>query len=226
MKIEDLFRILYKVTIGPYKYSKEDGYDAENYWKDRFSKYGFSIKGVGHEGLSEEENVKKYYDIGKVFKTICYDERIDFQISKILEIGIGTGFYTNILHDLGAKNYTGIDITDVLFFENRKKFSQYEFIKKDITVDKIDDKFDLIVMIDVIEHIVEKSKFVFAMNNIKNALSSDGIFIIYPITDITKKHIFYVHSWSLKDMNDIFSGYNFREVMVQNNKMLMIKNNI
>ena len=53
-------RILYKYTIGKLKYGRGDTYDAERYWSDRFEKYGASLLGPGHEGLSEDENEHMY----------------------------------------------------------------------------------------------------------------------------------------------------------------------
>lgn len=218
-------RTVYKTIILPCKYSKGGDYNAEKYWEDRFSKYGSSIRGVGDEGLSEEDNQKMYEDAAEVFGKICQKEYADFQMLNILEIGCGTGFYTRLMYDLGARKVTAIDITDTLFHDHRKNFPSYQFIKKDITKDKIEGKFDLIIMIDVIEHIVEKSKLTSAMENVKNSLSPEGIFVISPIMDTSKKYLFYVHSWSLRDIKERFPGYIFRDVVpFRDDGILVIKN--
>lgn len=183
-------RALYKTIIGPLKYGEGNDYDAARYWRDRFSKYGQSLSGAGDEGQSEEENEKMYAEAAKVFTDLCRKEGVDFQSVSILEIGCGTGFYTQLLHNLGVKSYVGVDITDVLFPELRKKFPQFRFVRKDITSDKIEDMFDLIVMIDVIEHIVKESKLSFAMENVKNCLLANGNFIVSPIMDLSKRHLF------------------------------------
>jgi hypothetical protein len=39
------------------RYSKGDGYDARSYWNKRFQRHGFSLLAVGHEGLSEGDNL-------------------------------------------------------------------------------------------------------------------------------------------------------------------------
>ena len=125
-------RALYKTIIGPLKYGEGNDYDAHKYWHDRFSKYGLSIKGAGDEGLSVQENEKMYAEAGKVFTDLCRKEGVDFQNVSVLEIGSGTGFYTQIFHDLGVKNYVGIDITDVLFPELRKKFPLFRGLRYNI----------------------------------------------------------------------------------------------
>lgn len=215
-------RVLYKSIIGPLKYSKGADYDAARYWHDRFSKYGLSLKGAGDEGLSEKENEKIYAKAAKVFTDLCRKEGIDFQSARVLEIGCGTGFYTQLLHNLGVKSYIGIDITDVLFPDLRKKFPQFKFIRKDITSNNIRGEFNLIVMIDVIHHIVEKSKFSFATENVKNCLSANGIFIASPIMEAGKKHLFHVRFWPLEDIKQRFPGYIFGELVPFRNSHLLV----
>lgn len=180
------------------KYGAGNDYDAAKYWHDRFSKYGLSLKGAGNEGISEEENEKIYAEAAKVFTDLCRKEDIDFHNVSVLEIGCGTGFYTQLLHDLGVKSYTGVDITDVLFPKLRKKFPRFKFIKKDVTSDKLEGKYDLIIMIDVIEHIVKESKLSFAMENVKNCLSHNGVFIVTPIMKVSKKQLFYLRMVDLR----------------------------
>ena len=217
-------RALYKILIGPIKYGRGNDYDAHRYWRDRFSKYGLSLRGAGDDGLSEEENEKMYVKAAEVFTDLCQRESVDFQSVRVLEIGCGTGFYTQLLCDLGVKSYVGVDITDVLFPELRKKFPQFKFVRKDIASDKIEGKFNLIVMIDVIEHIVKESKLSFAMENVKKCLLDNGVFIVSPIMDVSRRHLFYVRSWSLEDIKRRFPGHIFRELVpFRNNHILIIR---
>ncbi|MCK4452982.1 class I SAM-dependent methyltransferase [candidate division WOR-3 bacterium] len=207
-------RALYTLLIEPVKYLRWNDYDAQKYWHDRFSKYGLSLKGSGDRRLSEEENTKMYAEAAKVFTELCQKVTIDFRSASVLEIGCGTGFYTQLLHNLGVKNYIGVDITDVIFTGLKKRFSGFRFIKKDITSDKIKGKFDLIVMIDVIEHIVKENKLSSSMENVKNSLSENGIFILGPIQNTSKRHHFYIRYWSLEDIAPKFPGYVFGELML------------
>jgi SAM-dependent methyltransferase len=219
-----LTRALYKTTIGRLKYGSGADYDAARYWRDRFSKYHLSLQGAGDEGLSEEDNWRMYGQARDVFTKLCQQENINFQLANVLEIGCGTGFYTQLLYDLAVNSYLGVDITDVLFTDLKNKFPDFTFIKKDVTVDKLEGQFNLIVMIDVIEHIVEKTKLSFALENIRNCLSNDGRFIVAPVASESKKHLFYVHSWSLADLKPNFTEYSFRELVpFRNDYILVIK---
>ena len=217
-------RALFKTIIGPLKYGKGDDYDAVKYWHDRFAKYGQLLRGAGDEGLSEEENEEMYTDAAKIFTDLCLKEGVDFQSARAIDIGCGTGFYTKVLYDLGVKNYAGVDITDVLFPGLRKKFPQYRFIKRDISSDRIEGKFDLIVMIDVISHIVQESKLSKALENLKNCLSPNGIFIISPIIEASKRYSFYNLRRSSEDIKQRFPGYIFRELVpFRGNYILIIR---
>lgn len=203
--------VVYKTLIAPIVYGRGNDYDAGKYWSDRFSKYGHSLKGVGNEALSEQDNQKSYTAAAQIFIDLCTKEGVDFNNARVLEIGCGTGFYTRILHDLGVKHYVGVDITDVLFSDLQQKFPDFQFMQKDVTADKITGEFDLIVMIDVIEHIVNNDKFTSAMENIKGCLAKSGVFIVAPLVQKQWRKLFYVTLWSFDDMKARFPGYHFGE---------------
>lgn len=217
-------RALYKSIIGRLKYGRGGDYDAERYWHDRFSRYGLSAQGAGDEGLSEQENEVMYAEAGRVFTALCQEEGLYFPSLRVLEIGPGSGFYTELLRGFGVRDYVGADITDVLCPELRRKFPEFSFVKKDITRDTVDGKFDLILMIDVIEHIVSEEKFSCAMENVKKCLLENGTFMVAPITKTSKRHLFYVRWWSMEDIQRRFRGYTFREpVPFRNGHLLIVK---
>ncbi len=129
------------------------GYDAEEYWTSRLSKFGLGILGVGNKGLSVDENEKMYQEAKDVFLNLCAQEGIDFAESRVLEIGVGNGFYARILKERGVRRYLGVDITDALFDKLTPLFPGFELVKLDITQEKVKGDFDLIIMIDVTQHI-------------------------------------------------------------------------
>lgn len=206
-------RALYKIIIGPIKYGHGADYDANRYWHDRFSRYGFSHKGAGHEGLSEEENEQIYAEAGQVFTQLCQREGLDFGTLNVLEVGPGSGFYTQLLRDLGVRRYVGVDITDVLFPQLKDKFPEFSFLKQDITAEPVKEKFDLVVIIDVIEHIVTEEKLSSAMQNVKDCLSKGATVMLSPVMNRSKRHLFYVRWWSLHDIKRQFPGYVFGELV-------------
>jgi 2-polyprenyl-3-methyl-5-hydroxy-6-metoxy-1,4-benzoquinol methylase len=183
-------KAFYKLIIGPLKYGKKNDYNATKYWHDRYLKYGDSIKGPGNESLSESENWEMYEKAKSVFLETCHKVNVDFKKVKLCEIGLGIGFYTKILQENKVRNYKGFDISDVVIPRMKEKFPEYDFEQKDVSVDPLNDKYDVILLIDVIQHIVNEDKFKFTLNNIKSSLSDNAVFFMGPLEKKSSK--FYI----------------------------------
>jgi 2-polyprenyl-3-methyl-5-hydroxy-6-metoxy-1,4-benzoquinol methylase len=202
-------RVFRKLITGPLKYGKQGDYNAKKYWHDRFLKYGDSIQGPGNEALSEAENIKMYNAAKDVFVSTCRKESISFETSRFCEIGLGNGFYTKILKDLGVQQYQGFDISDVIIPRMQERFSEFSFEQKDIGSDPITGSYDVVMLIDVIQHIVNKDKFKFALNNIKSSLADRAIFLMGPLEKKNSKVLYYVRNWTVEDVKGIFSEGEF-----------------
>jgi SAM-dependent methyltransferase len=206
--------VFLKALVYPNRYKKEDGdYDAERYWKDRFLKHGLDLRGPGEEGDSERNNIKRYERVKLVLNDLLKRNITNFSNLKVLEIGTGTGLITKALMELGVEDYVGVDITDVLFDDLKAIFKDYKFLKLDITTEFIIGKFDLILIIDVIEHIVEYGKFRFAMNNLKNSLCENGSIVIAPVTEKNYKSQFYERHWTLGNLTETLAHFEYYEPM-------------
>jgi 2-polyprenyl-3-methyl-5-hydroxy-6-metoxy-1,4-benzoquinol methylase len=197
-------RAFRKLITEPLKYSKHNDYDAKKYWHDRFNKYGDSIQGPGNEALSEKENWKMYDEAKEVFLNICRKENINFETSSFCEIGLGNGFYTQILLDSGVKKYQGFDISDVLIPRMKERFPSFSFKENDIGSEELTGTYDVIMLIDVIQHIVNEDKCNFALSNIAQHLNVGGTFFIGPLTKVSKKTLYYLHGWSIEKVKTIF----------------------
>jgi SAM-dependent methyltransferase len=201
-----LGRAISKLVIGPIKYRAAGGYDAERYWSDRFRRYGSSLRGVGHEGLSDAANEAMYAEAAGLFKSVV-EPLIDNGRPRALEIGCGTGFYTNLLQALGISDYTGLDITSALFESLRASHPGFRFVHADITKVRLEDEYDLVVMIDVTEHIVTRPALEAAIAHIKACVAAGGYVIIGPQFDTGAHHLFYVHFWSVDELDSQFDGW-------------------
>jgi SAM-dependent methyltransferase len=205
-------RAFVKTVIERAKYVEKGGYNAAKYWQDRLTKHRFSIRGVGDQGLSKKKNEKEYLDAADLFKNLCRHEGIIFEDAKVLDIGCGNGFYAGLLAGLGVKEYTGIDITEVLFDDLRERFSGFQFIRKDVTAQEIAGCFDLIIMIDVTQHIISDLGFSYAMQNIKNHMSENGVFILTSyLSKNTRLNPFYVKNRLVSAFEKEFPNYIFSE---------------
>jgi hypothetical protein len=80
-------------------------------------------------------------------------------------------------------------------------------------------------MIDVIEHIVEQDKFRFAMANVHDCLAPNGTFLLTPVSDKNRKHLYYVRFWSFEDIAKCFPECSFRKLVpFRISSLLTIKN--
>ncbi len=202
--LEFFKKVFLKTIFLPLKYGKGQDYKAEDYWRDRFQKYNISIKGVGCEGLSEEENWKARQKVLKTLGDVCSQENIQFSKLRVLEVGCGSGFYATYLKSKGVIDFTGIDITNALFEQLKIKFPDYQFLQQDITTNAVSGQYDFVLMMDVIQHIVQEEKLLSALNHIRNCLKPGGLFIVAPLTKVSRRYLFHVHSWSMERINMAF----------------------
>ncbi|AFY32500.1 bifunctional 2-polyprenyl-6-hydroxyphenol methylase/3-demethylubiquinol 3-O-methyltransferase UbiG [Calothrix sp. PCC 7507] len=194
-----------------FKYWDIEGYQAEKYWSDRHSQYQFNLQGVGNAALTHEDNEQMYLKAKEVFLSVCHEMKIDFTKIRMLDIGCGTGFYAKIFRENGGKNYLGVDITDVLFDQLEKDLSGFKFHKLDVSRETLNHRFDLIIMIDVTQHITNNEKFSFAMQNIRSSLSENGIFIVTSWLNENARQRFYEVSRSLQAYQAEFPDCTFSQ---------------
>jgi 2-polyprenyl-3-methyl-5-hydroxy-6-metoxy-1,4-benzoquinol methylase len=123
--------------------------------------------------------------------------------SYVLDAGCGVGSNFTILRKY-SKNIYGVDISgDALDICSKKSYSS--LIKTSVENFRVDIKFDLIVCLDVLEHIGDH---VNAVRNLKNLLNKNGILIVsvpahkflWNINDVFSHHL---RRYTLKDINKV-----------------------
>lgn len=98
--------------------------------------------------------------------------------SFLLDIGVGTGEMLSYMKSAGYNNYIGIDISDETI-----KYCTNLGLKADLVDDTPEwllnnkGKFDLITLLDVLEHI-KKPELLHFLKSIHDALSSNGVLIV------------------------------------------------
>jgi len=100
---------------------------------------------------------------------------------KVLDVGCGGGIICEPLARLGAK-VTGIDFAPnniiAAKIHSKKNKLKINYINKDIEKSKLDEKFDIILMFEVLEHLDNWKK---TIKNIKKNLNKNGLIIISTI---------------------------------------------
>ena len=154
--------------------------NPKGYWDERHSQHSInSLQGVGCAALTPEENKAWHSSGGYIFRGVCSELELPAH-AKVLEIGYGNGFYTQIISDYYPKwDYTGVDISNVYEDALRNKFPQYAFHMLDAGTEGLqENSYDLIFMIDVSQHIVDDEKYAFCLKSVRKALRKDGVFIV------------------------------------------------
>lgn len=99
--------------------------------------------------------------------------------AKVLDLGCGFGSFLYFLESNGYTNVTGVDISSEEIALCKKLFKPYTFVQADIHdyLRTTKEKFDVIYLSHVLEHIKKEDLFNF-LKGIKKILSDDGSFII------------------------------------------------
>lgn len=129
------------------------------------------------------EYLAKYYDL--IYNDKNYKNEVTFiedifentyKPKKILELGCGTGNYTQILLERGYE-ITGVDISENMLKIAKEKCT-CNFIRGSIRDISINDRFDAcIAMFAVMGYITENSDIVKVLNNIRRHLKPNGLFV-------------------------------------------------
>jgi 2-polyprenyl-3-methyl-5-hydroxy-6-metoxy-1,4-benzoquinol methylase len=182
-------------------------YNAGEYWKYRHQKFGFDLRGVGDISKTHEENVRLLDQGARVFLDVCHEAGVNFSTSRALDIGCGTGHFAEILNQKSVSQYLGIDIADTLFEGLRSQLPGFRFSQVDISTQQISGTYDLIIAMDVLQHITDDYKFAYAIENIKAHLSEDGVVVISINLGENERPSFYMVKRPLKTFQKMFPGF-------------------
>jgi SAM-dependent methyltransferase len=201
-----LGRAWFKLVVGPLRYGARR-YDAKRYWTDRYKKWGGDVRGCGDEAASWEKNQELYVEGYNVLGRLT--RGIDFPTARILDIGCGSGYYTGFMYDRGVKDYAGVDIADNFYTALVADYPAYGFFQGDCTKPMLaGESYDLILVIDVLEHITTDDGFAGLIENIKTLLAPGGTVVIGPVFDTGKKRLFYLRNWAVRDLEKHFGEWN------------------
>ena len=95
-----------------------------------------------------------------VIETIKRDKRHPSEI-RILEIGCGLGYLTYAFNMSGYRA-TGIDISSEAINQATLKFGNYFKVADLFTLSRLEDRYDYVVMMEVIEHVPAPKEFIIA----------------------------------------------------------------
>ena len=198
-------------------------YNPPEYWTERLGASGLDLRGVGNCSLSHAMNQQLHEAAWNVLKTEAEKHGIQWPNCRVLDIGCGTGFYGTHLAGMGVKDYTGIDITDVLFPTVRCLLpTTYRLIRCDATKDALPEgPFDVVLMIDVTQHIVDDAAFGRACEAIKNCLAPKGYLFVTSWLDAGARASEYERSRDLSAYEKAFAGWTISKPVRFRDKWLL-----
>lgn len=148
--------------------------------------------------------------------------------SNVLDIGCGFAEIAEFLPE--EIKYIGIEKDEYLFNYCKKKYPKKTFLfgSAEEIIKKLDDKFDVILLLSVIEHLNNPFKFIL---NLKNILKEKGKIIIY--TPSKKAKIFLsigskigiLSKVAEKEHKSLIDFFKVKEILVQNGYKFVSKKN-
>lgn len=155
-------------------------YRPKKYWEKRLSDR-FNLSGVGHIDFNKYYNKWIYKAKLRALDKVLL-QHTDIRGKTICDFGCGTGFFVNYYNRHGARDIVGIDITKISIQHLQKKYSRHHFVNEDISypylISKIDKKFDIINVFDVLYHITDDRAFTQAITNISGLAKDNGLIFI------------------------------------------------
>lgn len=121
------------------------------------------------------------YDQNTKFTTPLPDEKFLLSLDKgikILDIGCGYGRTLQFLHDLGFKDLTGFDISSDYIKHAKKICPSANLFVSSFEDFELEEKYDLILMMGVIEYILSDQKQDIFFEKIAKFLSSRGYILL------------------------------------------------
>lgn len=157
----------------------EGDYEPSDYWEKRLDAL-FTLRGVGHLGFSEAYNAWYYRSNARVLDRALRDNSIRTKGARLLDVGVGTGYYIDFWERRGVSDLAGIDLTDKSVSELGSRYPGRRFYKADIAGPFSLDlgKFDIITVFNVLFHVIGDEAFETAIANIAGLLAPGGTLLI------------------------------------------------
>jgi ubiquinone biosynthesis O-methyltransferase len=173
---------------------------------------------------------KKYSGGKDSFFTFSTDDvteyvikNIDFNSKKVLEVGCGTGNTAYAISKCGVSSLTAIDYAEEAIKTCKNTFNEENLEYKCLSIEDVSEKYDVIIMQEVIEHLDEPEE---SIKSLMENLNENGSLILTcpNFTNLrgyiwmTLQILFDV-PMSLSDLH-FFSPFDFEEIAKKNNYKL------
>jgi SAM-dependent methyltransferase len=179
-------------------------YKPRDFWERRLREQ-FDLRGTGETGLSLSYN-RACYDLRRrQLQRVLRREGIGLRGKRVLDVGCGTGFFTEFYLARGA-SVTGLDITAASVDRLREQFPRARFVLADVGDAPPEGSFDVVNAFDVLYHITDQERWTKAVRHLAGAVSPGGAFVITDVFDRAEGEAEHNVMRSLDEYREILEG--------------------
>jgi SAM-dependent methyltransferase len=151
-------------------------YRPREFWDQRLAGQ-FDLRGTGETGLSLDYNRACYALRREVLERALRDAGADPRGRTVLDVGCGTGFFTEWYLARGAQ-VTGVDIAPTSVERLRARFPGARFVLADVGGEDVEGTYDLVNAFDVLYHIVDDARWEAAVRRLGAAVRPGGLLLV------------------------------------------------
>jgi 2-polyprenyl-3-methyl-5-hydroxy-6-metoxy-1,4-benzoquinol methylase len=153
--------------------------DNETYWLSRHEKLRGQTAAVGKIGVDEAENLHLYANkkrrLVNIFRALDSE---NLSGKSVLEGGCGIGLLCELFYVLGANDIAGVDISPIATTEASQRCPSGRFQAASLLDFRFEQKFDFVLCIDVLYHIVDDDNWRRVLGNLVAHAKPDGRVIL------------------------------------------------
>jgi phospholipid N-methyltransferase len=156
-------------------------YQAPEYWKEIYEQ-AVDAKAVCYPEWPLSYNQMLHQQQLQGLLQLMAEEKISLSNKHILEIGPGSGFWTQFFLHHPIASYTGVELTETATKNLQNKFPQHHFICSDVSAIKehelSSEGYDFIFAAMVFLHITDDEKWLKAVQILQKALKPGGCLMV------------------------------------------------
>jgi 2-polyprenyl-3-methyl-5-hydroxy-6-metoxy-1,4-benzoquinol methylase len=150
-------------------------YRPQEFWEERLQAQ-FDLRGTGEPQLSLDYNRACYRLRGEVLDRALRDAGMDVRGKSVLDVGCGTGFFTEFYLRRGAR-VTGLDIASTSIARLAERFPEARFVQADVSEASLPERYDVVNAFDVLYHITDPARWKAAVERLAAAVAPGGLLL-------------------------------------------------
>ncbi len=152
-------------------------FDPNEYWEERHRVFHDSHKAVGHTGISAEANAEQY-ELKQLLILDAIERHSESRQGKsLLDAGCGIGLLTRRFAEAGF-SVVGADFSATAIQRATSEGIDAEFVVSPLATLELGRRFDVVVAIDVLLHVVDEAVWTQTLSALARHLVEDGLLVI------------------------------------------------